>query len=531
MPKKLAHALIEAGMTHFNSGGIGGAISGLAGANNPYVANNPQITTQNFQPQIASAQGNQNEIYGKQNSLAGQLLDQSQGKGPNVAQAQLNSATAQNVATQGALQASQRGASTNPALIAREAARQGAQTQQQAAGQAATLGAQQQLTAQQQLSSLYGNQANQAIQQESIEQGGIAAQNSAITTGQLGASGLNAQVAGQNSGANAGLFGGLISGIGGGLGGGLGLYKGGVVPRKMASGGISSANTSYAVPAAYNVPDTMPKNRGGGGGDLSTALHFKDLSDLGKKAYTKFFNPSYQTDDQALEGYMDADAALGSSGIENQETLLPAAEGDAGNVAALGAGADASAGAEAASAGSEAAGAAEAGEAAEGAGGLAALLASRGGMIRRGGIKHYDDGGAVSDNVSIAKFGDGDSIPSSAQPKPEEKKGLLGEFLNKGGRIPFSEHLLNGGKVPGKAEVKGDSQKNDTQPTLLSPNEIVLPRSVTMAKDAPARAAKFVEQLLKKRDSKPGYGKVLEAKKSLKDRVDHLEKLCFGSQR
>jgi hypothetical protein len=53
--------------------------------------------------------------------------------------------------------------------------------------------------------------------------------------------------------------------------------------------------------------------------------------------------------------------------------------------------------------------------------------------------------------------------------------------------------------VPGQAKVSGDSLKNDTVPALLSPKEIVLPRSVTLAKDAPAKAAEFVRAILAKK--------------------------------
>ncbi len=55
-----------------------------------------------------------------------------------------------------------------------------------------------------------------------------------------------------------------------------------------------------------------------------------------------------------------------------------------------------------------------------------------------------------------------------------------------------------GGRVPGKAEVSGDSIKNDKVDAKLSPQEIVLPRSVTLAKNAPDKAAKFVAAILAK---------------------------------
>jgi len=54
--------------------------------------------------------------------------------------------------------------------------------------------------------------------------------------------------------------------------------------------------------------------------------------------------------------------------------------------------------------------------------------------------------------------------------------------------------MVAGGNVPGQAQVSGDSTQNDTVPARLSPHEIVLPRSVAQAPNAPARAANFVAQ-------------------------------------
>ncbi len=50
-----------------------------------------------------------------------------------------------------------------------------------------------------------------------------------------------------------------------------------------------------------------------------------------------------------------------------------------------------------------------------------------------------------------------------------------------------------GGPVPGEdAPMPGDDTANDTVPAMLSPHEIVLPRSVTQSPDAPQQAAQFV---------------------------------------
>lgn len=60
------------------------------------------------------------------------------------------------------------------------------------------------------------------------------------------------------------------------------------------------------------------------------------------------------------------------------------------------------------------------------------------------------------------------------------------------GGLPF---FKQGGTVPGKAPVKGDSIQNDKVPTMLSPGEIVIPRSITQSDDAGAKAKAFVDKI------------------------------------
>lgn len=54
-----------------------------------------------------------------------------------------------------------------------------------------------------------------------------------------------------------------------------------------------------------------------------------------------------------------------------------------------------------------------------------------------------------------------------------------------------------GGRIPGRPLVKGDHPTNDIVPALLSPGEIVIPRSIAQAADAPEKAAAFVRALQK----------------------------------
>lgn len=221
----------------------------------------------NSQLNAANGIGTQNAAIQGLQGAANQYQNIANGTGPNIARSMLNQATGQNVANQAALMAGQRGAGANVGLMARQAAQQGANTQQQAVGQGATMQAQQQVNA---LAGLTGaNQAmgglgtsqlgaQQAQQQAMANQANtIANQQIAGTTANTqanlsnqqqmqgalqGINNANISNQGNVNAANAGLAqtqlkgqqdiaGGLMSGAGGALG----LAGGGEV--KMADGG------------------------------------------------------------------------------------------------------------------------------------------------------------------------------------------------------------------------------------------------------------------------------------------------------
>ncbi len=155
---------------------------------------NQQLTAANGVGTQQSAIRGLQGLAGQQQNTAGMYQNIASGTGPNPAQAALNQSTGQNVANQAALMAGQRGASQNVGLLARQAAQQGAATQQQAVGQGATLQAQQQLAG---LAGLQGAQAaigntQQAIgglgtTQANMQQAGInnmAGQGAALTAAQ-----------------------------------------------------------------------------------------------------------------------------------------------------------------------------------------------------------------------------------------------------------------------------------------------------------------------------------------------------------
>jgi hypothetical protein len=218
---------------------------------------------QNFLTALQGQNGIQN-----QSNVFGQLQGVANGTGPNPAQAMLNQSTQQNVANQAALMANQRGASANAGLIARQAAQQGAQTQQQAAGQAATMQAQQSLGAMGQLAGIAGQQVGQQANatqglssSQQAEQGqiqnAIAAQNNAS----VGINSANASMANTQMQGQQGMLGGLMN-MGAGAAAALMMKDGGQVRQHFDGGG-------YALQSAdYN--NTDPVDYGSGATDMSS---------------------------------------------------------------------------------------------------------------------------------------------------------------------------------------------------------------------------------------------------------------------
>lgn len=211
-----------------------------------------------------------------QQALVGQLQTAANGGGPNPALAQLAQSTGQNVNNQAALMAGQRGAGANAGLIARQAAMQGANTQQQAAGQAATMAAQQQIAARQQLQGLVGQQVgqqagaiqgyNQAAQSEQQNLlGSIGAQNNANVANQASQNSANAGIAQQAAASQAGGLGGLLNGAGVGLGGLLGSGGGAAAGTISGAGSIAGGGGAMTGGATSGASTLNPSAFATGG--------------------------------------------------------------------------------------------------------------------------------------------------------------------------------------------------------------------------------------------------------------------------
>jgi len=210
------------GKAHFDLGGMFGSIFG--GAQNQYnpqsaYAPGTQATVNNFQPGLQTGYNAYERADTGLTNTANQLQNVALGQGPNPAQAMLAQTTGANVANQAALMAGQRGASANSGLLARQAAQQGANTQQQAVGQGATLQANQSLNALNNMGNIYGTQAGAANQFYGTNVSGLNNQNANIAGARTAQNEIGSKIAGQNAQANQQMIGGIANAGMGLLGG------------------------------------------------------------------------------------------------------------------------------------------------------------------------------------------------------------------------------------------------------------------------------------------------------------------------
>lgn len=295
--------IVNRGATNPNTGVLG-TVGAALGLNNNFQADSANLTPGTDANQIATAYANTDEglrnqqglantlspqatgAAANQNALAAQELAMSQGRGPNPALAQLQQQTGQNINSQAALQAGQRGASGNVGLMARQIGQQGAATQQQAVGQGATQAAQQQIAAQQNLANLSNQQVGQAGQ--AVTGYNTAAQNEQNIIQNANTSYNNAQVGMQSNVNNAnaataqgnqGMMGNILGTVGSAasaLSGGL-FAKGGMVEKEdhvklaemnaaalkhgrenFADGGMAGWGGGYAPIQALAGPNIAP---------------------------------------------------------------------------------------------------------------------------------------------------------------------------------------------------------------------------------------------------------------------------------
>lgn len=365
---------------------------------------------QQFLNALAAQNGinNQSSVFNQQQALANQLQGVANGTGPNPAAAQLNQATGANVANQAALMAGQRGSGANAGLLARQAAQQGAATQQQAVGQGATMQAQQQLAGMNALGQQQGQLANLATNQVGQQAGAltgynqaaqseqqallnsVAQQNNANVGMQSNINNANAGIAGVNAQNQGSLLGGALKGAGSAIA--MAAHGGEI--KKYAVGGMSPGGPQSFVGQFLANQNPVGQMQQAGGPNISANQNnFKDsFSGYPTK---KAVAPDIATGGNTTMMAGDSMDTAGGAGLGNAPALT--------------------------------------------------MVAAHGGQAR---------------------------------------------------------NMLNGGKVPGQGKVPGDSYSNDNVPAVLSPREIVIPRSITMGENAPQKAAEFVAKILAQHNQK-----------------------------
>lgn len=439
--------------------GIAGTIGGALGLNNNYQAGAANVQQGTNQAQLNQAYGQvQGALTGQQalantltpqaaaaaanqEQLAGQFANQAAGGGPNVAGTQLNAATGQNVANQAALMAGQRGAGANVGLMARQAAMQGANTQQQAAGQAATLEQQQEIAAQQNLANLANNQISQTGQaitnasnaqmgEQGQLQGANTAYNNALTGMQSNINSVNAQTARGNQSAATNILGGFMGAGSSALS--AMMSEGGEVHihhHYAAGGGVQTDRPNLG---AVNVPGVA----GSGGPNVAGAAA------EGPDTSTNLFDSASKATDKIMDAY-----------DSREDAPAPAQNGQGGA-------------------------------------GITKLFSMA--LMSRGGKMHPGPHGSHVANY-LADGGPTKKVPALVSPKevylnPRQVK----EVVERG-----ADPMKIGHHFPGKDKVRGrDSKENDVLPTELEDGGVVLPLHITEHKDASNRGRKFVAKAI-----------------------------------
>lgn len=423
--------------------GILGTIGGALGLNNNFVAQGANIQAGTNAAQLNNAYTGVQDALGQQanltntlapqatsavqnqNALAQQLYGMTQGEGPNPAKAELAQATQQNVANQNALMAGQRGASGNVGLMARQAAQQGANTQQQAVGQAATLQAQQQIAAQQNLANLAGNQIGQsagAVQglntAQQNEQNTLQNANTATNNANVGMQSNINNANAQTAAGNQGVFGKVLGGVSSAI---SSLFaEGGAVEKEhhvklaeMNAASLMHGRQNFAQGGNPIVGNPLLGNQTTPQAQMPMGQYAQSSAPSGP-AIEQTPNFGASGDDTLSKGFSDL-----ASGIKKNKT-----ERDDNKIIEM----DPS-----------------------------SWMAGGGEINERHFHEYFSDGGEVPAMVS----------PGEIYLSPEKVDKVLKEGV---------DPAKIGEKFKGKASVKGDSLKNDTIPKTLKEGGVVIDR-------------------------------------------------------
>ena len=418
-----------------------------------------------------------NEVRSQQMGLSGQLEQASAGQGPSIAQQQLKSATDRNLSQASGFAASQRGGSQG-GLAIRAAQNQSASISGQAARDSAILKAQEQMAAREQLAGVLnqtrGTDAGLATSQAQVSQNqaqlnderskflntGIAdmqtnQQNNLMALERLEVDKRRAyeQQKSDNfykTGQNRGDF---ISGVGGAV---ASAFSDKRLKKNVKSG--SKASQSMMKNYAFGGTVGAEKPEG------STAEKQKEFYEKLGEAFT---TTEDEDEKEKSQNYKNGKKVGG--GISSLFTSKGGSSSSAGSV------------------GSESVLSSPGGSSAM------AAYANKGGLVKDGKV-YMSEGGQV-DMEMLMKL-----APLAMMAMSDEKKKKNVKLMS------------GGGVVSGISKVTGDSLKNDVVPAMLSPGEVVLPRTVVNSKDD-GKVLDFLDKIkayeYEYKDPKYGAGKYL----------------------
>lgn len=463
-------------------GALVGGLSGLfSGSSTPAASAAPiidPVTGQQIQDANGTATGaiaqqqaflnslNAQNGIGNQSQVYNQLQGVANGTGPNPAQAMLAQQTGQNAAQQGALMASQRGVGANPALLARQAAMQGANIQQQGVGQAATLQANQSLSALQQLSGVAQNQvANQAGAVQGLnstaqnQQAALLGAQSQFNQAQVGSQGsvnsANAPLNLSNQQYGQNITGGLLSGAG---------SVATALKPGAATNNLTPTSTT-TLPASNPAPSLPVAAKGG-------MVMLADGGKIPPKFKQEYPGVAYDVETPTKDWQKQnrpKDAASPQDVGPAQMPAQPTGDINSDNYDPM---MDPV---------------------------LNAKKMAAGGMARSKAFGHLNPIAKFASG-GMAMFASGGKVPALVSPgekylPPKEVKKVA----------EGKKSAINAGHtIPGKPKVGGakNDYANDTVRKTLDAGGIVLPRSVTQAKDPAKAAHAFVSAIIAKKGLK-----------------------------
>lgn len=401
------------------------------------------------------------------NSVLGDIAQ----NGSKLAQTQLKQATNQNNANSAGIIASAKG--INPAMAAREAGYNSANTGQQAANQAAETQAQTQMAALGQLS------ANQ-LQQQNMSTNQYLAQNNTLA----GIGSANNAAGGQAAGQ-------AIAGIGAAAA--LAAADGGMVPdrtpRYADGGGISQVSPGSPQPLTQNPfqpAATYFHTLSANASDMPSSQAGQMMQSAPKTEMADPFGPM----EAILKAKKAKAAAYDKSMKENPEASpTPDDVGDVQPATPEGSPAGAPPGGETPSTGAPLAGAPPASPGATGSEGAADAVPSAPPV----------EEAPMSMEESFARGGRArKKVPALVSPGETYLRPSQVKAVAKGKANP----LKVGERIPGTPKVAGNSYANDTVKKTLEPGGIMIPNSVMQSSDPAHNAYKFVQAVLAKQKSK-----------------------------